>query len=185
MKELIKLAEKIEDKDLRDKTIELLKELRLSNKEMKYKPLKLEESPAGYPGFEHHMEKGGLVKHTKNVTELAIKIADFIEDQYCKVNKDYVIAGALLHDLMRAFDFKKSGNEYGLVGKLLSHEELIGCELYARSFPEEVVYIVLSHLKSEGLILEANIVHFADSIDAYTDAYVKELLKETVKKLIS
>lgn len=177
MNELLKLADKIEDKELRDKTKELLKEIKLSNKNLDYKPLKLEESPAGYKGFEHHMEKGGLVIHTRNVTELSIKIADFVEERYCKINKDYIIAGALLHDLMRVFDFRKKGKNYEIVGKLISHEELIGCELYARNFPEEVIHIVLNHLKPEGLILEAMIVHFADSIDAYTDAYLKELVK--------
>ncbi len=181
MNDLLKLADKIEDKKLREKTKELLKDIKLSNKNLKYTPLKLEESPAGYKGFEHHMEKGGLVTHTKNVTELSIEIADFVAQRYCEINKDYIIAGALLHDLMRVFDFRKKGKNYELVGKLIAHEELIGCELYARNFPEEVVHIVLNHLKPDGLILEAMIVHFADSIDAYTDAYLKELLKEALK----
>ncbi len=182
MKELLKLTDEIGDKELRDKTKKLLKEIKLSNKNLGYKPLKLEESPAGYKGFEHHMEEGGLVIHTKNVTELAIKIADFVTQKYCEINKDYVIAGALLHDLMRVFDFRKKGRSYEIVRKLIPHEELIGCELYARNFPEEVVHIVLNHLKPDSLILEAMIVHFADSIDAYTDAYLKELLKGILKE---
>ena len=177
MNELLKLADKIEDKDLREKTKDLLKDIKLSNKNLNYRGLKLEESPAGYKGFEHHMEKGGLITHTRNVTELAIKITEFVSQKYCEVNKDFVIVGALLHDLMRIFDFKKRGSNYEIVGKLIPHEELIGCELYARNFPEEIVHMVFNHLKPEGLILEAMIVHFADSIDAYTDAYLKELLK--------
>ncbi len=181
MKELLKLADKIENKDLKEKTIEMLKNLHLSNKTLKYKPLKIEESPAGYKGFEHHMEKGGLVRHTKNVTEIALKIAESVEEKYGIINKDYVIAGALLHDLMRVFDFKKKGDTYELVGKLLGHEEMIGCELYARNFPEEVVHIVLNHLKPEGLIIEALIVHYADSIDAYTDVYLKESMKAIIE----
>ncbi len=181
MKELLKLADKIKDKDLREKTIEILKNLHLSNKALKYKPLKIEESPAGYKGFEHHMEEGGLVRHTKNVTEIAMKIAESVEEKYGIINIDYVIAGALLHDLMRVFDFKKKTDSYELVGKLLGHEEMIGCELYARSFPEEVVHIVLSHLKPEGLIIEALIVHYADSIDAYTDVYLKESMKAVLE----
>ena len=184
MNELLKLADKIEDGELREKTTNLLKEIKLSNKNLNYKQIKLDECPGGYKGFEHHMEKGGLIRHTRNVTELSIKIADFIDQKYCKINKDYVIAGALLHDLMRVFDFKKKGRNYELVGKLISHEELIGCELYARNFPEEVIHIVLNHLKLEGLILEAMIVHFADTIDAYTDAYLRELLKESLKSEI-
>lgn len=183
MNELLKLADKIGDKILREKTKELLRDVKLSNRTLGYTGLKVVDSPAGYKGFEHHMEEGGLVTHSRNVTELAIKLADFVGEKYCKINKDYVIAGALLHDIMRVFDFKKSGREFELVGKLLAHEELIGCELYARNFPEEVVHIVLNHLKPDGLILEAIIVHYADSIDAYTDAYLKEMLKGALKEI--
>jgi len=178
MEELLKLAEKIEDKELRSKVVDLLKEIKLSNKNLEYVPLKLQESPAGYIGFEHHMEEGGLLTHTKNVTELSIKIADFVNEKYGKVNKDFVIAGALLHDLMRVFDFKKTKKGFEVVGKLLSHEELIGCELYARNFPEEVIYIVLNHMQPNNLIPEVMIVHFADSIDAYTDIYFREIVKK-------
>jgi len=178
MKDLLKLAEKIEDKELRSKVIELIKEIKLSNKNLNYEALKLDESPAGYIGFEHHMEEGGLIEHTKNVTELAIKIANFVSEKYGKINKDFVIAGALLHDLMRVFDFKKTREGYEITKKLLSHEELIGCELYARNFPEEVIYIVLNHVQPENLTPELLIVHFADSIDAYIDVYFREILKK-------
>lgn len=181
MKELLRLAEKIEDRELRDKVITLLKEIKLSNKNLNYKPLKLEESPAGYVGFEHHMEEGGLLTHTKNVTELAIKIADFVEERYYKVNRDFIIAGTLLHDLMRVFDFKKTRKGYKIVGKLLNHNELIASELYARNFPEEVIYIVLRHVQPDILLPEALIVYFADTIDSHIDLYIKELIKTTLK----
>ncbi|HIE41601.1 MAG TPA: HDIG domain-containing protein [Candidatus Aenigmarchaeota archaeon] len=181
MEELLKLAGKIRDRELREKVMELLKEIKLSNKKLNYKSLKFEESPAGYIGFEHHMEEKGLFNHTKNVTELAIKIAEFVEEKYYPINKDFVIAGALLHDIMRVFDFKKTKNGYEIVGKLLNHDELIGCELYAREFPEEVIYIVINHLQPSGLLPEALIVHFADTIDAHIDIYVKELIKNTLK----
>jgi 7,8-dihydroneopterin 2',3'-cyclic phosphate phosphodiesterase len=181
MKKLLKLAEKIENKELREKTIALLKEIKLSHRNLTYKSLKFEESPAGYVGFEHHMEKGGLLVHTKNVTELAIKIADFVEEKYYKINKDFVIAGALLHDLMRVFDFKESKEGFELTAKMLNHEELIGCELYAREFPEEVVYIVMHHIQPNGLIPESLIVHFADTIDSHMEIYLAELIKNSLK----
>lgn len=177
MEELIKIAEKIDDEKLRAKTLELLKDPKLSNKAMVYKPLSLEDSPAGYPGFEHHMCKGGLIKHTEGVAVLSMKIAKFIEKRYGPVNKDYLIAAALLHDLMRLYDFKKEGDEYSIAPKVLSHEQLIGCELYARGFPEEIVHMVLNHLKSEDQTLEGMILHFADTIDAYADFHFREMLK--------
>ncbi|OYT42938.1 MAG: dihydroneopterin 2',3'-cyclic phosphate phosphodiesterase [Candidatus Aenigmarchaeota archaeon ex4484_56] len=177
---LIKLADKIENMELRNKVKEILKSPELSNPDMKnYKSVPIHTSPAGYAGFEHHMVEGGLVLHTKNVVELSLQIADFIEKNYYPVNKDYVIAGALLHDIMRIFDFKKDkkGN-YEIVNKLLEHSELIGCELYARGFPEEVIHIVLSHLGNKPIAtLEAMIVNFADTIDSHVDVYVRGVLK--------
>lgn len=208
MDSLIKLAEKIKDKELRIKTISLLKDPKLSNKAMDYKPLKIRESPGGYPGFEHHMVKGGLVKHTEGVVELATKIAGIVEKRYGPVNEDLVLAGAILHDIMRVYDFTKEGDEYSLTPKLLEHEQLIGCELYARGFPEEVVAIVLNHLKPEGFVLELGlskthvnatpvkqsglgmslegfIVHYADTIDAYSDYYFRELLTHALEGALS
>jgi len=173
-------AEKIKDKDLREKTIKFLKEIKLSNRKLDYKPLKLNNSPAGYPGFEHHMREGGLIEHTKNVTELAIMISDFVSEKYRKVNKDFVIAGALLHDLMRVYDFEEGKRGYTITKKLLDHEELIGCELYAREFPEGVIYIVLNHIQPSGLMPEALIVHFADTIDAHMDVYTRELANNSL-----
>jgi len=177
MEDLIKLAEQIKDEKLREKTLELLNDPKISNKAMKYEHLALNDSPAGYPGFEHHMCKGGLLKHTEGVTTLSINIAKFIDKRYGPVNKDYLIAGALLHDIMRLYDFKKEGDEYSVTPKLLGHEQLIGCELYTRGFPEEVVHMVLCHLKSEDQTIEGMILHFADTIDAYADFHFREMLK--------
>lgn len=183
MDELIKLAEKIEDKRLREKTIELLKDPKLSNKLPGHKPLDIKDAPGGYPGFEHHMAKGGLLKHTEGVTELSIRIAQFIEKKYGPLNKDAIIAGALLHDLMRLYDFKKVKEEYTINPTLLGHEQLIGCELYARNFPEEVISIVMNHLKAENQSLEGMIVHIADTTDSFADYHFRELDKAIAEAL--
>jgi putative nucleotidyltransferase with HDIG domain len=183
MEDLIKLAELIKDEKLKIKTLELLKDPKLSNKAMNYKPLDLEDSPAGYPGFEHHMCKSGLIKHTEGVATLSMKIAKFVEKRYGPVNEDFLLAGALLHDLMRLYDFKKEGSEYSIVPKIMGHEQLIGCELYARGFPEEVVHMVLNHLKAEDQTLEGMILHFSDTIDAYADFHFRELLSALNKEL--
>lgn len=177
MDEMIKLAGQIKDPKLREKTIEILKDPKLSNKAMNYRPLALKDSPAGYPGFEHHMCKGGLIKHTEGVTTLSLEIAEFIDERYGPVNKDFLIAGALLHDIMRLYDFKKEGSGYSVTPKILGHEQLIGCELYARGFPEEVIHMVINHLNAEDQTLEGMILHFADTIDAYADFHFREMLK--------
>jgi putative nucleotidyltransferase with HDIG domain len=205
MEELIKFAEKIGDKDLREKTIALLKDPKLSNDSLKYKPLKIKDSPGGYPGFEHHMAKGGLLVHTVKVSELSLKIAESVEE-YGPINKDLILAGALLHDIMRIYDFKKEGKDYLISSKYLEHEQLIGCELYARGFPEELISIVLNHIKPEtfslelglsksaliagptnkkkglGMSLEGMIVHYADTIDAYSEFYFRELFRHMLEE---
>lgn len=179
---LIDLANQIEDKELRKKVVEFLKNPKLSNKRLNYEGLKVEESPAGYAGFEHHLVKGGLILHTISVTTLAINIAKTIMSYYpISINMDYLIAGALLHDIGRIFDFKKTKKGYSINQKLIEHSSLMAAELYARGFPEEVIHIVLSHLGITSiqppLTIEALIVHYADEIDAQIDFAIRKSLE--------
>ena len=109
MKELIELAKKIKDKELQKKTIEMLQNPTLSNKSMKYPKSNLEETPSWVGA--HHNYDGGLYDHIRSVTEISISIAETCKKVYKKdINMDYVIAGALLHDIMKIFMLKKEEN---------------------------------------------------------------------------
>ena len=177
MKELIELANKIKDKELRKKVLDILKDPKISNKSMKYPRANLEKVPS-WIGT-HHSYEGGLMKHTESVTKLALSMADSYEKTYKqKVNRDFLIAGALLHDLMRVFMLKKKGKAWDFTGCILDHAVFTACELYTRDFPEEVIHIVAAHGGDMGAAaanprtIEAQIVLQADITDAAIDSQV-------------
>ncbi|MEM5772215.1 MAG: HD domain-containing protein [Candidatus Aenigmatarchaeota archaeon] len=192
MEKLIKLAEKIENKKLREKVIEILKEPSISNSEIIYPISKLEKVPAWVSG--HHNYEGGLIDHIESVTNISLMLSENFEKMYkIKINKDYLIAGALLHDIMKVFILKKEGRVWNFTGTLLDHAFFSAAELYARNFPEEVIHIVASHGGDLGAAganprtLEALIVFYADMIDAGIESQInsintEDLLSFLIKK---
>lgn len=177
LEDLIELAEKIENDELRNKTVKLLKHPNLSNKSMDYKASKLEKIPSWIGA--HHSYEGGLIEHIYSVTKLSIKMARVLEQVYeKKVNKDLLICGALLHDLSKVFILKEENNGYSLNKHYLDHALWSACELYSRNFPEEVVEIVIGHggemIAPNPLTLEATIVQLADNLDASSESIGKE-----------
>ncbi|NOZ82151.1 MAG: HDIG domain-containing protein [Candidatus Micrarchaeota archaeon] len=178
MEKLIKLAEKIKDPDLRKKTIELLKDPSLSNPEVPYTPANFSELPAWIG--DHHFYPGGLADHTYSVTKIALETAKHFEKLYgVKINTDYVIAGALLHDIMKVVILSKEPGGWGFTGCLLDHAVLAAAELYARKFPEEVIHIVASHGGELGAAaaaprtIEAQIVFCADFFDTMVESFIR------------
>jgi 7,8-dihydroneopterin 2',3'-cyclic phosphate phosphodiesterase len=178
MKKLIEFAEMIKNKELRKKVIEILEKPEVSNPEIIHPREKLERIPAWVGG--HHAKEGGLLEHTISVTKLAIEIAKHFEKMYnVSINYDYLIAGALLHDLMKIYILTKQGGNWGFTGCLLDHAVFTACELYARGFPEEVIHIVASHggeLGSAGAnpkTIEAFIVFYADILDSTIESSIR------------
>ncbi len=177
MKRLIELAEKIKNKDLREKTIKLLKEPEISNPEIIYPKSDFAKMPVWIGA--HHNYEGGLIDHTLSVTRTAIDMAKNFENVYnISVNHDHLIAGALLHDIMKIFILRKSGKNWNFTGSILDHAQFTACELYAREFPEEVIHIVASHGGDMGTVganprtLEALIVFYADIFDSAVESFV-------------
>lgn len=177
MKRLIELAEKIKDKKLREKTISLLKEQHISNEEMVYPKEDFSELPCWVGS--HHNYSGGLLEHTLSVAKTALALADNFEKIYrVKANRDYLIAGALLHDIMKVFILRREGHKWNFTGSLLDHAFWSGAELYARGFPEEVVHIVASHGGDMGgagaapRTIEALLVFYADMTDSAIESNV-------------
>lgn len=171
MKQLLELANKIKDRSLREKTVNLLKEPSLSNPEMVYPAADMAKAPAWIAA--HHNYEGGQLEHTVAVVRLTLSMADIFEAAYkVKVNRDHLIAGGLLHDIGKLFLLKKVGKNWTFTGSILDHAHLSAAELYARGFPEEVVHIAASHGGDMGAAaanprtLEAMLVHYADMIDS-------------------
>ncbi|CAB3287678.1 Dihydroneopterin 2',3'-cyclic phosphate phosphodiesterase [Methanocaldococcus lauensis] len=171
MERLIRLAELIKDENLRKKVIEFLKNPKATHPEIVDTGISVEESPASINW--HHRYEGGLIEHTISVTKMALKIADVLEEVYgVNVNRDYIIAGALLHDIMKPYNYiKKEDGIYDHYDMFnLDHLTLAVAELYKRDFPLEVIKIVASHhgehSPTRPSSIEAYIVHYADEVDS-------------------
>ncbi len=114
-----------------------------------------------------------LVEHTRAVTRCALEIADVLVKQYqgkVLINRDYLIAGALLHDVGKLFEYKREGKRFvkSREGGLLRHP--ISGSIFAGQFdiPPEVLHIIAAHSK-EGdgarMTVEAIIIHHADFVN--------------------
>ncbi len=131
----------------------------------------------------HHAYIGGLLQHSVDVTELAVAMADRIED----VDKDLVIAGALLHDLGKIKEISAEiGFPYTNAGRFMGHiamTSLMVQEAAAKlNIPanrlEQLQHILLSHHgdNEKGSPVacatkEAFIVHYADEINAIMNQF--------------
>lgn len=138
----------------------------------------------------HHNIKSGLLLHTANVA----KMAYYIAFNYTDIDLDIVLAGALLHDIGKIYEYNEEGQVSG-EGKLFDHlnigtrmifEEYYHGQDQVYSFSERDLYhiahIILSHhgklewgSSRTPATQEAMIVHYADYID--TNMYIthKEL----------
>jgi len=110
---------------------------------------------------------GTLVDHARRVTQLVKQVADVREEN---INMDYLIAGALLHDIGKALEYEKVEDEIRVsdYGKKVRHP-ISGANLARElGIPEEVAHIIESH-SHEGDKMkrskESIIVHHCDFID--------------------
>ena len=110
---------------------------------------------------------GKLTDHTKRITNLAKAVYDQRDEN---LNLDFLIAGALLHDVGKLLEYVKENGKYvkGVYGKKFRHPvsgALLAKEL---GLPDEVVLIIYAH-SHEGDNLkrspEAVIVNHCDFID--------------------
>ena len=131
------------------------------------------QAPAGKS--QHHSYPGGLIQHTLSTAKIALTILDNLERIYgCKgVNRDYVLAGALLHDLYKPAVYREKpegGYEMSEVGNRLDHLTLLLAEAYRERFPLDFLHVLAaSHGEWSPIpprTVEALIVHLADLADS-------------------
>ncbi|MBN1225169.1 MAG: HD domain-containing protein [Candidatus Aminicenantes bacterium] len=114
-----------------------------------------------------------IIEHTRAVTRCAMEIAEVLLEEYGEriaIDKDNLLSGALLHDVGKLFEYKRSDGEFvkSEEGKLLRHP--ISGAAYAAKFdiPQEVLHIIAAHSK-EGdgarCTVEAIIVNHADFVN--------------------
>jgi len=166
------LADKIRDKKLRKKVVELLENPTFEINGKKFSGLPVDVSPAGLS--HHHCYPGGYMEHVVSTANLAIAMCKSVEKVYHgKVNRDLVIAGVLLHDVFKPATYiVKENGSYGSsrLADYLDHLSLVTSELVRRGFPLELIHVVSAHHGDYGPIrphtVEALICHLADLMDS-------------------
>lgn len=136
----------------------------------------------------HHNYLGGLIEHTLNIAE----ICDFFSTKYPEVNRDILIASAMLHDVGKIYELSPfPENDYTDIGQLMGHL-IIGVELITfetnkiPNFPKEyrnlIKHCIIAHhgeleygSPKKPAILEAYLLHMADNIDAKAKMYTESV----------
>ena len=127
----------------------------------------------------HHAYIGGLLEHVLSMASLAEKIAG----HYSGIDRDMLIAGAILHDIGKTKELEyKFKIDYTDQGRLLSHI-VIGLQMIdekcskSNHFPEDQLlllkHLIVSHHGSQAFgspeppkTIEAVVLHYIDEIDS-------------------
>jgi 3'-5' exoribonuclease len=144
---------------------------------------------------------GGLLEHTLSVTRscllLAEKYAAAFPDLKPPLNKDLVVAGAILHDIGRVLEFQADSAALvqrtvpgRLVGPIFLGRDLVRDTARELGNVDPQLLELLEHLLVSHLNLlekdspripmvpECLILHHADALDAYMEMFVRCLSKD-------
>ena len=157
------------------------------------------DDPTFYRGYSlapaakgmHHVYLGGLLEHSLAVSALACDLAL----RYPQINRDLLIAGALLHDVGKVAELRYQRSfDYTDEGKLLGHI-IIGVQMIEdrvrkiTDFPEDLS-IMLKHLllshhgqyefgsPKRPKFLEAVVLNFIDDLDSKINGIQTHIDKE-------
>jgi 3'-5' exoribonuclease len=143
---------------------------------------------------------GGLLEHTLSVTTICINLTEIFAARYTELNpplnRDLIVAGAILHDIGRVLEFgEETMNPQPTVpGRLLGHL-ILGRDI-VRDMAREVSdvnpelvqlleHLILTHLALPEwgsprlpLVPEALLIHHADDLDAKMQMYVRCLSRD-------
>lgn len=170
MKDLIELAKKIKNKELREKVVDVLKNPKLSSKDFKkYPSIKVADARTPFTVGGGISVERDVLNHTIAVVDACERVADVFEKRYgMPLNRDYLLAGSILHDIMKIFEWKIGAQGAEHSGILLDHTMLAVAELYHRNFPEQVIHMIASHFGESGPTpprsFEALILHHVDTL---------------------
>jgi 3'-5' exoribonuclease len=132
----------------------------------------------------HHSYLGGLLEHTVSMA----KICEFLASHYSGLDRDMLVAGALLHDIgkVREYAYQRSF-DYTTEGRLVGHI-VIGMGILDKAirevlnFPGDLAlrlrHMLLSHHGEREygapvvpMTIEALALHFADDLDSKLNGY--------------
>jgi 3'-5' exoribonuclease len=133
----------------------------------------------------HHSYIHGLLEHTLEI----IKFCETAADIHPELNRDLLVAGAILHDFGKVEELTFETNfDYTDKGKLIGHIVIAAMRIEEKSkqinnFPEElkdqIIHLVLSHqgkLEHASPVIpkmpEAIVLYHADELSAKSNAYL-------------
>lgn len=117
-----------------------------------------------------------IITHTRAVTSCSLQIADVLLEEYkdrVRINKDFLLSGALLHDVGKLFEYEKENGVFkkSAAGQLLRHPISGAAFAYKFGLPQDVLHIIACHSKEgDGArkTVEAIIVNHADFVNFET-----------------
>jgi 7,8-dihydroneopterin 2',3'-cyclic phosphate phosphodiesterase len=172
-KRLLRLVNKIRNRNLRKKVYALLDNPSVKIGGKTFSGLPIEKSPASIR--HHHNYPGGFIEHTLALYELCMSLSRVARMIYgCRVNNDLVICGVLLHDIFKPVTYSQTADgryRPSALAERVDHLTLASAELIRRGFPLDAVHVVAaSHGRQYGPIgpmtVEALICHLGDSAEA-------------------
>lgn len=136
----------------------------------------------------HHSFMGGLATHVIGMLNVGLAIAEI----YPTVDKDYLVAGIIIHDLGKIEELSSPiVTEYTTEGKLLGHISILQGRMYEVAkelkLEESEEFLILRHmvLAHHGhleygspirpMTLEAELLYLIDNIDARVNTISKAL----------
>jgi 3'-5' exoribonuclease len=139
----------------------------------------------------HHVYLGGLLEHSLAVASLV----DAIVPLYEGLNRDLLIAGALLHDVgkvremkfSRAFDYSDEGKLIGhiTIGVEMIHERTSRIPGFPPELAMQLKHLILSHhgqyefgSPKRPKTLEATILNYLDDLDSKINGIRTHIRKE-------
>jgi 3'-5' exoribonuclease len=140
----------------------------------------------------HHAHRGGLAEHILSVMRLGQRVAD----HYPMLDRDLVIAGALLHDIGKVQELAWDGGNtrYTDEGRLVGHIVMTAQAIREKAaripgFPPlleaHITHGVLAHhgqleygSPKLPMTLEAYVVHAIDSLDSRIDSWLDLMARD-------
>ncbi|MFM0203404.1 hypothetical protein PQR53_26425 [Paraburkholderia fungorum] len=123
--------------------------------------------------------------HNQCVLDMAISVADLFERHHgIKVNRDYLIAAAVLQDASKVVEFEPAADGKVVatdLGKHYPHAFWAAHLALRNGIPDEIVHVLLTHSPQAPKFpssLEGKILYYVDQMDViaiYKDRWHKEL----------
>jgi len=123
--------------------------------------------------------------HSQCVVTLALSIADAFERHHgTKVNRDYLIAGAVLQDASKVVEYEPGADGKAVrtsIGRNFPHGFWCAHLAAGKGLPDEITHVMLTHSPTAPKFpdtLEGKILYYADQLDViaiFKDRWTKHL----------